>query len=62
MRVVRKIDAQLIAAAPELLEACERLVNAMILYGMEVEGDAPVEHRQMMDYAIRAIAKARGDT
>lgn len=52
-------DARLIAAAPELLEACE----AMRIYLEEVapeRNDAP-EFWGMLDQARAAIAKAKGE-
>ena len=45
-------NARLISAAPELLEACKRLVNCMHLAGWE--GDDSTL------YALAAIAKAEG--
>ena len=52
-------NARLIAAAPELLDALEEVAAAMRRYEMDVDADAPAEHREMMRKADAAIAKAR---
>jgi hypothetical protein len=59
--LLRKADAQLIAAAPELLAACESLVEAMHDYEWSVDDSPTPKHRAMMIAAIAAIKKARGD-
>jgi hypothetical protein len=59
--LLRKADAQLIAAAPELLAACEVLVEAMHDYEWSVDDSPTPKHRAMMIAAIAAIKKARGD-
>ncbi|MDR6431027.1 hypothetical protein [Brucella pseudogrignonensis] len=58
---VSDANAHLIAAAPELYEAVEELTAAMKKYGMDVDGDAPAAHREMMHKAESALAKARGE-
>ncbi len=45
-------------AAPELLEACQELVQAMVDYQMDVEDLPPFRHRKMMRKAKAAIALA----
>jgi hypothetical protein len=54
-------NAKLIAAAPELLAACEALVEAMHDYEWSVDDSPTPKHRAMMIAAIAAIKKARGD-
>jgi hypothetical protein len=49
-----KENARLIAAAPELLEALERLVAWAIIYGDDLENDIE------FSFAKKAIAKATG--
>ena len=51
---------RLIAAAPELLEACKMMVEAMHRYEMDAEGDKTIEHKKIMKQAVAAIAKAEG--
>lgn len=51
-------NATLMAAAPDLLESCRELVQAMRDYEMEVDGDKPEKHRRMMRRASAAIKKA----
>ncbi|MEY0819408.1 hypothetical protein AB7201_06150 [Providencia rettgeri] len=53
-------NANLIAAAPELLESLRELVSAMERYEIDVGESAPVKHREMMNKANSAIAKALG--
>jgi hypothetical protein len=53
-----KANARLIAAAPDLLAACKALVEAMHRYEMDVDGDPTHAHRDMMNLANAAIAKA----
>lgn len=55
-------NALLIAAAPELLEACRALVASMRRYEVEVDGDAPTAHTDMMAQAEEAIVKATGES
>ncbi|MTC75744.1 hypothetical protein GKR75_16015 [Providencia sp. wls1919] len=50
----------LIAAAPELLESLRELVSAMERYEIDVDERAPVKHKEMMNKANSAIAKALG--
>lgn len=52
-----KTDARLIAAAPELLEACKELVS--VFTGI-VNGIEPDEGLQFLEFADAAIAKAEG--
>jgi hypothetical protein len=52
-------NALVMAAGRELLDACIELVEAMHRYAMDVEEPAPFKHRDMMDRAKAAIAKAR---
>lgn len=47
-------NARLIAAAPELLEACEALVNAYSIHDGTV-------HARAVDVAVAAIRKATGE-
>ncbi len=53
-------NANLIAAAPELLEALQKLVTAMRQYEMDVGESAPYKHRMMMEKADAALSKALG--
>ncbi|MFF1016597.1 hypothetical protein [Proteus mirabilis] len=53
-------NAHLIAAAPELLESLRELVSAMERYEIDVGESAPVKHKEMMNKAKAAIAKALG--
>ncbi|MCO4179221.1 hypothetical protein LG195_03095 [Proteus terrae] len=53
-------NAHLIAAAPELLESLRELVSAMERYEIDVGESAPVKHKEMMNKANSAIAKALG--
>ena len=50
-------DAKLIAAAPELLEALEAIVNSL----SEHDDEGMIEHTDQMQAARAAIAKGRGD-
>jgi hypothetical protein len=52
--ILSKADAQLISAAPDLLEACKRLAG--VLHVMGYENDPTAE------FARAAIAKATGET
>lgn len=54
-------NGRLLASAPDLLAACEELFKTMRQYDMDVEGDPPPMHREMMDRARAAIQKARGE-
>jgi hypothetical protein len=54
--LLRKADAQLIAAAPELLEALDSLVSACDLPGDHCEVE------QALPRAIAAIKKAKGES
>ena len=45
----------------ELLNALEKMVKAMVDYEMDVDSLAPKNHRDMMNEARAAIAKARGE-
>ena len=47
--------------AAGLLESCQKLVDAMIEYGMDVDGPAPEKHIEMMRQARAAIATAKGE-
>ena len=47
-------------AAPELLQACKALFDALVRYGDDVDEEAPSHHSKMMEYARAAIAKAEG--
>lgn len=57
-----KANAHLIAAAPELLDACREMAQAMRDYEMDVDVDPPNTHREMMQRARSVIAKAEGTT
>ncbi|WP_144140597.1 hypothetical protein [Providencia rettgeri] len=57
---VQEANAHLIAAAPELLESLRELVSAMERYEIDVDESAPVKHKEMMNKANSAIAKALG--
>ena len=48
----------LIAAAPDLLRACQELLQAMRDYELAAEESPTGKHRQMMRRARAAIAKA----
>ncbi|MEX5879596.1 hypothetical protein AB6G95_07515 [Proteus vulgaris] len=52
--------SMLIATAPELLESLRELVSAMERYEIDVGESAPVKHKEMMNKANSAIAKALG--
>ena len=59
-------NAQLIAAAPELLEACKKLVREIKRCDAEAEQNAPPNHFDELDYSLiqlaqQAIAKAEGE-
>lgn len=58
----RKANAQLISAAPELLEACELVINNMTcfldIYGENAKSDYIVE---ILNKCEQAIAKAKGE-
>ena len=54
-------NAKLIAAAPELLAACESRVDAMHEYEWSVDDSPAPKHKAMMQAAIKAIKKAKGD-
>jgi hypothetical protein len=41
----------------ELRAATKNLVDAMRRYEMDAEGDAPRDHREMMDRAIAALGE-----
>lgn len=49
---VSKSDANIIAAAPELLKACELLLDGLSEQGCDLEA---------VDFARKAIAKAKGE-
>ena len=51
-------DAELIAAAPNLLESCKEMYAALIAYQLTVEEEPPFKHRQMVKRAAYAIQKA----
>ncbi|ENG7679370.1 hypothetical protein [Providencia stuartii] len=53
-------DANLIAAAPELLKSLGELVSTMERYEIGVGESAPVKHKKMMKKAKSVIAKATG--
>ncbi|CAG9418387.1 TPA: hypothetical protein ACS78B_003725 [Providencia alcalifaciens] len=57
---IAQADTRLIAAAPELLESLRELVSAMERYEIDVDERAPVKHKEMMNKANSAIAKALG--
>jgi hypothetical protein len=59
--LLRKADARLIAAAPELLAACEALVAAMNEYEWSVDDSPTPQHKAIMQAARRAIEKAKGE-
>jgi len=51
-------DAELIAAAPNLLESCKEMYAALIAYQLTVDESPPFKHRQMVQRAAYAIQKA----
>jgi hypothetical protein len=55
-------NARLIAAAPDLLEACDRLTSIADLWQCEQEPGTPhrEEMRAALDQALAAMAKATG--
>lgn len=57
---IKKEDADLIEAAPELLESLRELVLAMERYEIDVGESAPAKHKKMMKKAKAAISKALG--
>ena len=54
-------DAKLIAVAPELLEACELMIEAMVAYEFDVDDCPTPKHRSLMEFARNTIAKAKGE-
>ena len=61
----QRANACLIAAAPELLEACHRVVEALYPEAEQAAGDDeehPIieEHREIINQCRAAIAKAEG--
>jgi len=52
-------DAKLIAVAPELLEACELMIEAMVAYEFDVDDCPTPKHRSLMEFARNTIAKAK---
>lgn len=58
----KRANARLIAAAPALLATAVALVAAMRRYEVEVEGDAPFQHVEMMRHADAAISRATGES
>jgi hypothetical protein len=55
-------NADLIAAAPDLLEACELMIDAMVAYEFDVDDCPTPKHRSLMTLARNAIAKAKEAT
>lgn len=55
-------DADLLTAAPEMLEALKEMRAAMKDYEMDVDEPAPYKHRDMMQRTDAVIAKAEGGT
>ncbi|EPO2452673.1 hypothetical protein ACT7LO_003018 [Providencia rettgeri] len=53
-------NANLIAAAPELLKSLGELISVMERYEIDVGESAPVKHKKMMKKAKAAISKALG--
>lgn len=49
-------------AAPYLRKSCQELVQAMVDYEMDTEGNPPQKHRVMMSDARIALAKSEGIT
>ena len=56
------IDADLAAAAPDLLEACEVMLIEMRAYVGEAENDDTDPNKELFDMLKSAIAKAKGET
>ena len=54
-------DAKLIAAAPDLLEACELMIEAMVAYEFDVDDCPTPRHRSLMEFVRNTIAKAKGE-
>ena len=59
--IVTAANARLIAAAPDLLEACKFLYAEMKAYRWDTEGPPTQTYRSVMRTAEAAIAKAEGN-
>lgn len=53
-----RADAKLIAAAPDLLQACCEMLKAMKRYGCDVDDPPTEQHKQIMLLAMSAVDKA----
>jgi len=47
---------------PDLLEACELMIDAMVAYEFDVDDCPTPKHRSLMKFARNAVAKAKGET
>jgi hypothetical protein len=58
----KEADARLIAAAPELLEACEAFVETFPIYGWDNDTSLAHKRDELWPKFRAALAKARGES